>query len=106
MENFKAKFEAVVLALQGNGWGWLVQDVETRRLEILTCNDEDTVPRGKKPLLGVDLGAHAYSPQCSGNKKGCVAGIWNVMNWVVVEKRLEGSGDALSAVKMRWGGST
>ncbi|ELR08039.1 hypothetical protein VC83_02616 [Pseudogymnoascus destructans] len=85
---FKEKFEAALLAIQGSGWGWLVQDVDTQRLEITTSKDQDIVPKGKKPLLGIDMWEHAYYLQYLNNKKDYAAGIWNVINWTVVEKRL------------------
>lgn len=91
IDAFKAKFEEVVLAIQGSGWGWLVQDEESGGLEILTTKDQDTVPRGKKPLLGVDMWEHAYYLQYLNNKKEYVSGIWNVVDWRVVERRLGGS---------------
>ena len=88
-DNFKAKFEAVLLGIQGSGWGWLVQDVESGVLELVTTKDQDIVPRGKKPLLGIDMWEHAYYLQYLNNKKDYVTGIWNVINWKVVNTRHE-----------------
>ncbi|OBT82960.1 hypothetical protein VE02_08186 [Pseudogymnoascus sp. 03VT05] len=88
VDGFKRKFEEILLGLQGSGWGWLVQDVETNVLEIITSKNQDIVPKGKKPLLGVDMWEHAYYLQYFNNKKEYVAGIWNIINWTVVEKRL------------------
>lgn len=85
---FKSTFEAVLLGIQGSGWGWLVQDVDSGSLEIVTTKDQDIVPRGKKPLLGVDMWEHAYYLQYLNNKKEYVTGIWNVINWEVVDVRL------------------
>ncbi|KFX97867.1 hypothetical protein O988_04640 [Pseudogymnoascus sp. VKM F-3808] len=95
---FKGKFEETLLGLQGSGWGWLVQDVETGLLEIITSKDQDIVPKGKKPLLGVDMWEHAYYLQYFNNKKEYVAGIWNVINWTVVEKRLGSNIDTVFSV--------
>jgi len=80
VEHFKARFEATLLALQGSGWGWLVQDTENGRLEILTTKDQDIVPTGKKPLLGIDMWEHAYYLQYLNKKKEYVMDIWNVVN--------------------------
>ncbi|RFU27739.1 hypothetical protein B7463_g8598, partial [Scytalidium lignicola] len=91
VDGFKAKFEATLLSLQGSGWGWLAQDVNTGTLEIITSKDQDIVPKGKKPLLGVDMWEHAYYLQYLNNKKDYVTGIWNVINWGAVEKRLVGN---------------
>jgi Fe-Mn family superoxide dismutase len=45
------------------------------------------VPAGKKPLLGIDMWEHAYYLQFLNDKKEYVNGIWNIINWSVVEKR-------------------
>lgn len=95
IDGFKAKFEANLLALQGSGWGWLVQDTDTNILEIITSKDQDIVPKGKKPLLGIDMWEHAYYLQYLNNKKDYVTGIWNVINWDVVEKRFAGDIDTV-----------
>ena len=95
IDGFKAKFEANLLALQGSGWGWLVQDTDTNILEIITSKDQDIVPKGKKPLLGIDMWEHAYYLQYLNNKKDYVTGIWNVINWAVIEKRFEGNIDTV-----------
>ena len=38
---------------------------------------------------------HAYYLQYLNNKKDYVTGIWNVINWDVVEKRFEGDIDTV-----------
>jgi superoxide dismutase, Fe-Mn family len=72
-----------------------VQDEGSGVLEIVTTKDQDIVPRGKKPLLGVDMWEHAYYLQYLNNKKDYVSGIWNVINWKVVEKRLTSAVDSV-----------
>lgn len=98
VDTFKAKFEEMLLGLQGSGWGWLVQDVETNTLEIITSKDQDIVPKGKKPLLGIDMWEHAYYLQYLNNKKEYVSGIWNIINWTAVEKRFGSSIDTVFSV--------
>ena len=72
LEKFQDKFNAVLLGLKGSGWGWLVQDTESGNLEIVTTKDQDIVPAGKKPLLGIDMWEHAYYLQYL-NDKGSYA---------------------------------
>lgn len=72
-----------------------MQDEGSGVLEIATTKDQDIVPKGKKPLLGVDMWEHAYYLQYLNNKKDDVSGIWNVINWKVMEKRLTSTVDSV-----------
>ncbi|KAI9050145.1 hypothetical protein LZ554_006286 [Drepanopeziza brunnea f. sp. 'monogermtubi'] len=95
VEKFQEKFNATLLGLKGSGWGWLVQDVESGILEITTSKDQDIVPAGKKPLLGVDMWEHAYYLQYLNDKASYAKGIWQVVNWKKIEERFEGNFDAV-----------
>lgn len=61
IEGFWDKFGAVLLGVQGSGWGWLVVDRpgEGGKLEIVTTKDQDPVAEGT-PVFGVDMWEHAY----------------------------------------------
>ncbi|TVY47680.1 Superoxide dismutase [Mn], mitochondrial, partial [Lachnellula occidentalis] len=89
LEKFQEKFTAVLLGLKGSGWGWLVQDTETGNLELTTSRDQDIVPAGKKPILGVDFWEHAYYLQYLNDKASYAKSIWNITNWKVLEARYE-----------------
>lgn len=93
VQSFQNSFAAVLLGIKGSGWGWLVQDLPTGNLELLTSKDQDVVPAGKKPLLGIDMWEHAYYLQYLNDKAGYVKGIWTIVNWGVVESRLAGGKD-------------
>lgn len=90
IQGFKDAFSTILLGIKGSGWGWLVQDHATGNLELLTSKDQDILPAGKKPLLGIDMWEHAYYLQYLNDKSGYVKGIWNIVNWAVVERRLIG----------------
>ena len=92
LQQFHEKFNAVLLGLKGSGWGWLVRDLESGGLEIVTSKDQDVVPAGKKPLLGIDMWEHAYYLQYLNDKGAYTRGIWEVINWKKVEERFEGVG--------------
>ena len=89
VEKFQEKFNATLLGLKGSGWGWLVQDADSKALEIITSKDQDILPAGKKPLLGVDMWEHAYYLQYLNDKAGYTKGIWKIINWKKVEERFE-----------------
>jgi Fe-Mn family superoxide dismutase len=90
VENFRTKFNTVLLGIQGSGWGWLVQDVETGNLDIVTTKDQGIVPKGKKPLFGIDMWEHAYYLQYLNDKTSYINGVWNILNWKVIEERFNG----------------
>lgn len=92
LESFKSAFGAVALGLQGSGWTWLAKDSESGNLELLTSKDQDVVPAGKIPLLGLDMWEHAYYLQYFNNKKSYVEGWWAIVNWTVAEKRFSAGG--------------
>ena len=97
---FRAEFETTILGIKGSGWGWLVQDEEGGHLEITTTKDQDPVLTGKKPLLGIDMLEHAYYLQYLNDKVSYVKGMWEVVNWPIVEKRYKSSlDDAFEALK-------
>jgi superoxide dismutase, Fe-Mn family len=91
-EEFKKKFTAALLGLQGSGWGWLVKyEGENGRLGIVTTKDQDPiVGPGEVPLLGVDMWEHAYYLQYLNGKAAYVENIWTVINWKAVEQRFNG----------------
>jgi Fe-Mn family superoxide dismutase len=98
VEAFIEKFNATLLGLKGSGWGWLVQDTDSGILEITTSKDQDIVPAGKKPLLGIDMWEHAYYLQYLNDKGSYTKGIWKVVNWKKVEERFNGNSEAVFGV--------
>ncbi|POS85328.1 hypothetical protein EPUL_003325 [Erysiphe pulchra] len=95
LDLFKDSFTAVLLGIKGSGWGWLVQDEKSGILDIVTTKDQEVVPAGKKPLLGIDFWEHAYYLQYLNDKASYAKGIWNVINWVKVQDRLLNSSDSI-----------
>ncbi len=60
-ERFKADFIAACITQFGSGWGWLVLDNKSGKLEITkTPNAQTPLTQGKTPLLTCDVWEHAY----------------------------------------------
>jgi len=59
--NFKEKFSSATVAIQGSGWGWLVYNPSTKKVEYKAMPNQ-TSPRTEQlvPLLGCDVWEHAY----------------------------------------------
>ncbi|MCB1556637.1 MAG: superoxide dismutase [Alphaproteobacteria bacterium] len=60
-ERFRAAFVDACVTQFGSGWGWLVKDDETGKLEIMKTPNADTpMVHGKTALLTCDVWEHAY----------------------------------------------
>ena len=86
---FKEKFSANTVAIQGSGWGWLVYNPKSRKVEYKAMPNQ-TSPRteGLVPLLGLDVWEHAYYLKYQNKRPDYVTAWWNVVNWEEVDKRL------------------
>ncbi|MBI5378204.1 MAG: superoxide dismutase [Thaumarchaeota archaeon] len=87
--NFKEKFTKDTGAIQGSGWGWLVYNPQSKKVEFTTMPNQ-TSPRtkGLTPLLGLDVWEHAYYLKYQNRRPDYIAAWWNVVNWDEVDKRL------------------
>ncbi|EDV18512.1 hypothetical protein TRIADDRAFT_35056, partial [Trichoplax adhaerens] len=60
-EEFCKKFVEAGVALFGSGWIWLVQDPDTKKLEIMqTYNADSPMLHNKIAILTIDVWEHAY----------------------------------------------
>ena len=60
-EQFKTDFINACVTQFGSGWGWLVKDNATGKLEIMkTANADTPMVHGKTALLTCDVWEHAY----------------------------------------------
>ncbi|KAI8977220.1 Manganese/iron superoxide dismutase [Mycotypha africana] len=85
-DDFKKKFNAAAVGVQGSGWAWLGYNKEAKRLEIATTPNQDPLLH-LTPLLGVDVWEHAYYLQYKNVRPDYLNAIWNVINWEVVAER-------------------
>ncbi|KAK3736644.1 hypothetical protein QZH41_017025 [Actinostola sp. cb2023] len=88
-ENFKERFNAATIAVQGSGWGWLGYDKVNKRLAITTCANQDPLQAttGHIPLLGIDVWEHAYYLQYKNVRPDYVKAIYNVVDWTNIADR-------------------
>ena len=86
--DFKEKFSSTIVTIQGSGWGWLVYNPSSRKVEYKSMPNQ-TSPRteGLIPLLGCDVWEHAYYLKYQNRRPDYVASWWNVVNWDEVENR-------------------
>ncbi len=87
--DFKEKFSSTTAVLQGSGWGWLVYNPSSSKVEYQKMPNQ-TSPRtkGLVPLLGLDVWEHAYYLKYQNKRPAYIAAWWNVVNWDEVDSRL------------------
>ena len=87
--DFKTKFSSQTAVVQGSGWGWLVYNPSSSKVEY-TKMPNQTSPRtkGLVPLLGLDEWEHAYYLKYQNKRPAYIAAWWNVVNWDEVDSRL------------------
>ena len=86
-EKFKEQFNAAGGARFGSGWAWLLND--GGKLSIVsTPNQDNPIMDGKAaPILGLDVGEHAYYLKYQNRRPDYMKAWWNVVNWPEVAKR-------------------
>ncbi|EEQ33529.1 Superoxide dismutase [Mn], mitochondrial [Microsporum canis] len=87
LQSFQKTFNTVLAGIQGSGWGWLVKDKQTGKIQIKSYANQDPVSGQFIPLLGIDAWEHAYYLQYENRKAEYFGAVWDVINWKTVEKR-------------------
>ena len=87
--DFKEQFSSKTAPIQGSGWGWLVYNPSSGKVEYKAMSNQ-TSPRteGLVPLLGLDVWEHAYYLKYQNKRPDYIAAWWNVVNWDEVSDRL------------------
>ena len=85
---FKELFSSKTAPIQGSGWGWLVYNSNSGKVEYKAMSNQ-TSPRteGLVPLLGLDVWEHAYYLKYQNKRPDYIAAWWNVINWDEVNDR-------------------
>ncbi len=87
--DFKEQFSSKTAPIQGSGWGWLVYNPSSSKVEYIAMSNQ-TSPRtkGMVPLMGLDVWEHAYYLKYQNKRPDYIAAWWNVVNWDEVDSRL------------------
>jgi Fe-Mn family superoxide dismutase len=86
-DEFKAKFKAAGTGQFGSGWGWLVVNGDTGKLEVTsTANQDNPISHGHKPILGVDVWEHAYYLHYQNRRGDYLDHFFEVINWDFVNE--------------------
>lgn len=85
-EQFVQLFQDAAKSCFGSGWAWLVIDVRTGNLEIMTTQNQDNpISLGKQVILALDVWEHAYYIHYQNRRADYIAAWWHVVNWNYVQ---------------------
>lgn len=85
-EKFVAHFKTAAIQVEGGGWAWLVLEPHSGRLLIVQQEkQQDMMPTGVRPLLGLDVWEHAYYLKYQNQRAAYVDSWFNVVNWPFVQ---------------------
>ena len=89
-DNLRDELTKASLGQFGSGYGWLVYCSKENRLIVKKTANQDLPMKEKciTPLLLIDVWEHAYYLKYKNKRVDHVAAIFNVIDWDVVEKRL------------------
>jgi Fe-Mn family superoxide dismutase len=86
-EKFAAHFKAASAQVEGGGWGWLVVEPLSERLLILQQEkQQDMLPTGVRPVLGIDVWEHAYYLKYQNKRADYLGAVMNVVNWTAANE--------------------
>ena len=89
-EAFASQFKAASVQVEGGGWGYFaIEPVSTRLLVLQVEKQQDMMPPGVVPLLGIDVWEHAYYLKYQNKRADYVTAVMNVINWSAVQARFE-----------------
>jgi len=89
VDKMKEVLSGAATGVQGSGWAWLGLNKTNKKLQIITCANQDPLEAttGLIPLFGIDVWEHAYYLQYKNVRADYVKAIWKVANWKNVGDR-------------------
>jgi Fe-Mn family superoxide dismutase len=89
LEKFKEEFAKAGATLFGSGWAWLSVKPDGKLVISQGSNAHNPLRDGHVPLLTADVWEHAYYLDYQNRRPDFLAGLWEIVDWKVVEKRYE-----------------
>ena len=86
---FKEEFAKTAGGVFGSGWAWLVVGEHGKLAVVSTPNQDNTLAKNQKPILGLDVWEHAYYLKYQNKRPDYIEAWWNVVDWKAVEANLE-----------------
>ncbi|QVK19190.1 superoxide dismutase [Mycoplasmatota bacterium] len=89
-DNFKNELGKAAKGVFGSGWAWLVVCNDSKNLEIMTTQNQDSpYSFNKTPLIIIDVWEHAYYLGYQNRRADYVDRFFNLLNWDEIEHRYE-----------------
>ena len=87
---FRGQLTQAAATVMGSGWAALAWEPLGRKLVVQQIYDhQSNVTQGGSPLLVLDAWEHAYYLQYQNRKTEFFEAVWNLWNWMDVERRFE-----------------
>ncbi len=90
VDAFKEKLLTSATGLFGSGWTWLVENKDGSLEIVNTTNADNPLCGEQKPVLTIDVWEHAYYVDYRNRRAEYLTGLWELIDWQVVERRLNG----------------
>lgn len=89
-QTMKDQLSATAKGTFGSGYGWLVVDNSSKKLEIMSTKNQDSpYSYNKTPLIIIDVWEHAYYLKYQNKRADYVDRIYNIFNWDEIQHRYD-----------------
>jgi superoxide dismutase, Fe-Mn family len=82
LDEFKKLFTDTALNHFGSGWGWLVEDKQSKLSIYSTPNQDSPYLNGHTPLIGIDVWEHAYYLKYQNRRMEYIENWWKVVKMI------------------------
>ena len=86
-EAFQQEFLTACTTLFGSGWAWLAAKADGELVITKEPNGSNPVVHGLRPLMGIDVGEHAYYLSYQNRRADHIKDVWGIIDWSVVASR-------------------